>query len=117
MNEDYVTYEQAEKLADLGFDYKCIAYYNEGEFEYTGEYNNYNSGYYRDNLISAPTMTQAQKWLREMGKEVLVYKNLFKPKYYNLQYIVDGTVSADDVQCDTYEEALSWGIDELLGIE
>ena len=104
MNEDFVTYEQADKLCDLGFDLKCIACYDEEEFEITSEYSNYNSDQYRYNLISAPTLSQAQKWLREMGTEVLVYKDLFKPKYYNLQYIVDGTVSADDVQCDTYAQ-------------
>lgn len=104
MKEDFVTYDQAVKLKELGFNCEC---------------NHMVSSPYNSNRVCfAPTLSQAQKWLREVkGKEVLVYKDLCNPKYYNLQYIENGTVSADDVQCDTYEEALSYGINELLGIE
>ena len=118
MNEDFVTYEQAEKLADLGFDYKCIACYDEEEFEYTGEYNNYNSGYYRYNLISAPTITQAQKWLREV-KGVKVYiKPLFSSEEYEywISFKFKGFMVDDECYGveETWESALSEGINEAI---
>ena len=118
VHEDYVTYEQAEKLADLGFDYKCIACYDEEEFDYTGEYNDYNSGYYRYNLISAPTLTQAQKWLREV-KGVKVYiKPLFSSEEY--EYWISFKFKGFNVGNErygveeTWEYALSSGIDEAI---
>lgn len=122
MNEDFVTYEQAEKLYDLGFDLKCIACYNEGEFEYTGEYNNYNSGYYRYNIISAPTLTQAQKWLREVKKEHLIV-NIDRwvtatPYRFEIYQETGEVLIHQYTQNDfsTYEEALMARISKLIEI-
>ena len=119
--EDFVTYEQAEKLADLGFDYKCIACYDEEEFEYNGEPNDYNSGYYRYNLISAPTLTQAQKWLREVKDIHIEIKYTINPQYEPwigkvviIEDYPEPNTIIDTDTCDTYEEALSEAIDKAL---
>ena len=131
--EDYVTYEVAKLLKEKGYDEECNAYYhndksneycgvNDGErFELCegGFYNKCNK--YRD---AAPTLYEAQKWLREMyGIYVLVtpYHNSDYGKFLTfdiyrkidcypyLEYVND----SDDVFY-FYEEALNAGIKKAL---
>ena len=78
MNEDFVSYEQAVKLRECGFDEPCNSYYdktcsNDDEYWHTtrGEVYNWN-GLNSECQISAPTLWQAQKWLREVKKAVVV---------------------------------------------
>ena len=128
--EDFVTYEQADKLCDLGFDFKCIARYYEEEFEITSESpTNYNSDRYRYDLISAPTLAQAQKWLREV-KDIIIgidFDNwhnkyichLYKRMGYSGENIRDTygsrlVTNEFHEDFDTYEDALSAGIDKAL---
>lgn len=118
MTEDFVTYEQADKLCDLGFDFECIACYDENVFEITPVYSNYNSPDYRWNLISAPTLSQAQKWLRE------VYNISIEPnsrKQYNQWWVdinfandPDCTTAIGGTNINSYEEALLHGLDYTL---
>lgn len=122
--ENYVSLEVAELLKDKGFNEDCNrAYYIEdpdiaplfyGSFSNYGEL--YISGY-----IAAPTLYEAQKWLREnhkiyvlslptkvCGKTIWYYqiaKDIFDDAIY-------GHVSDDD--CKNYEEALNAGILEAL---
>lgn len=66
--EDFVTFEQAKKLKELGFDWECFAYYlYDDNLEIGRQLQKYNSEWHLINLgyISAPTLSQAQKWLRE----------------------------------------------------
>lgn len=120
-HEDFVTYYQAEKLSNLGFDLKCIAYYDEEDFEYADKYDNYNSERYRYNLISAPTLAQAQKWLRKV-KDIIIgvdfdnYDNKFTCHCYKKVRTIYGSklVLKDGNDFDTYEQALSAGIDAAL---
>ena len=80
MNEDFVSFEIAQKLKEKGFDKPCFGWYYPAEvcgFDYkttivfnTSEYRGCN---YKDMLIShnddkhidAPTISQVLKWLRE----------------------------------------------------
>lgn len=119
--EEFVTYEQAEKLAELGFDYKCIACYDEEKFEYTGEYSNYNSGYYRSNLISAPTLAQVHKWLREVkGVDITIDHDYHRldtgdKVMYGLHIGNQATFkTVFYYNYDSYEQALESGITEAL---
>jgi hypothetical protein len=64
MNKDFIPCEQALALKELGFDEPCIKYYwTDGMFAkgYEDPFN-YNK---RDNVISAPTYSQAFRWFRE----------------------------------------------------
>lgn len=114
--EDFVTYRQAKKLCNLGFDFKCIAYYDEGEFEYADSYSDYNSEHYRYNLMSAPTLAQVQKWLREK-KNINVY---IVPQFSGLyechiQFKRQGYGGDEEYDTkNTYEEALSSGINRAI---
>lgn len=123
--EDFVTYEQAEKLCDLGFDYKCIACYDEEDFEITSAYSNYNSDQYRYNLISAPTLAQVQKWFREKYKlwlePVICIHNIdyYSCDIYDLKTAdeynyMDGPTTDIEGTFNTPEKALSAGIDKVI---
>ena len=118
---DFVTYEQAIKLKDLGFDWKCFGYYlYQEEVEFGDEPKDYNFIIANDH-ISAPTLAQARKWLGEV-KDVNIVSNFkfHKGKVKYSWYIV--TDNGDRGICDsveksiydTYEQALSAGIDQTL---
>ena len=146
MKEHYVSYEQAKRLHELGFDgvdkyYVTESFcinnnpddcYSEGQLvdEYIVYFtNDNNEDDYRG--VPAPRLDQAAAWMRDKGMFLMV-----DPRYYQGDavknakwcYIVQ---PLDDIsgqyrsECcgrlfDTYESALSAGIDkalELLGKE
>lgn len=124
-NEDYVSPEQAAALKQAGFDWPTQAYYSsdsapEGQkwLEVGVHTVNHNS---RHDLTSAPTLAQAQKWLREKnGCEVVV-----DPLYSNNKSVGYDWYVYDDCSgfcalratlpfACTYEAALSAGITAAL---
>jgi hypothetical protein len=70
MNKEFIPYEQALELKELGFDERCFGFYNprheiskEPLYEHTGgTFDNYNR---TDYLVSAPLYQQAFRWFRE----------------------------------------------------
>ena len=67
-NKDFVTYEIAKRLKEAGFNEPCDHYYHHGELKRyadTDSVNRNTNGHGRPNKCSAPTLWQAQKWLRE----------------------------------------------------
>lgn len=125
MNEDFVTYEQAKALKKLGFDWDTIAFYLDTVL-ITKTINWHTTVNATDlPIISAPTLAQAQKWLRDKDINIEVY--CFKlalplpPKLGWDFCIVDNEdkemVKKDyTTNYDTYEKALSAGIDKALEI-
>jgi hypothetical protein len=75
MEKEFIPYQQALDLKELGFDEPCIKYYwTDGMFTKTYESPfNHNK---RDNLISAPLYQQAFRWFREK------YRLDGKPEYF-----------------------------------
>ena len=130
MKEEYVTLSQAKKLKKLGFDwdvnkvYHRLSTFSEWElFPWRSEYNDWNNeGKFH---LSAPTLSLAQKWLREKGMFLMI-----DPRYYQGDAVKDVkwcfiVQPLDDIsgqyrsECcgrlfDTYESALSAGIDKAL---
>lgn len=123
--EDFVTFEQAIKLKELGFKCPCNHYYSLDGGLLHEETENSQTNYIHCNskyLISAPTLGQAQKWLREKEIEVGVSAE-FDGELRTGQWVwlmreftthLFDTVFPEDINYDTYEEALSKGIDEAL---
>jgi hypothetical protein len=70
MNKEFIPYEQALELKELGFNEECYAKYNRKEFQHNslGGGINYNDNSYGNNLISAPLYQQAFRWFREKHK-------------------------------------------------
>ena len=74
MEKEFIPYEQALDLKQLGFDEPCIKYYwTDGMFSKTyNEPFNYSK---KENTISAPLYQQVFRWFREKyGKESYVRK-------------------------------------------
>ena len=120
MKEEYVTYKQAVKLKELGFDWKVDRSYTyvikESAREEWDEEECQWCTVYDCNFYPKPRLDQAQKWLREV-KHIYVYPEINCLKKWfakavdmerNEDLIWDGTMF------DTYELALSAGIDKAL---
>lgn len=94
MKNEFIPYEQALALKNLGFDEPCFAaYLKAGRFLDISEYVNH--GDYR---ILAPLYQQAFRWFRE--KHGLRHFIEFDDGHYNL--VVQSSLV---YYCDTYEEA------------
>lgn len=129
--EDFVSFEQAQKLKALGFIEETTHYYDgDGTFEeqriyiepsldgrsisvsyvIDGGYNKYYSM-----SFDAPTLSQACKWLR--SKDILIH---ILPKSNNKYMTQVWEISTYEIletlrgEFDTYEQAQSAGIDVAL---
>jgi hypothetical protein len=79
MNKEFIKYEQALALKELGFDEPCLAYYNKKElFSFTQICNEPLKGHYikMSNRLCAPLYQQCFRWFREK------YKLLGTPQYF-----------------------------------
>lgn len=61
MEKEFVPYEQALALKELGFDEPCLGYYDDDFELFLLKYFNYNS----TKAVSAPLYQQAFRWFRE----------------------------------------------------
>lgn len=123
MKEDFVTYKQSVKLKELGFDWKTFAFYL-GTVLNTKVPSWQITNTTDVPIIPAPTLAQAQKWLREKEIEVAVFAEfdgelrtgqwVWLMRKFNT-HLFDTVFSEDeDLNYDTYEQALSAGIDKAL---
>lgn len=128
--EDYVSLEVAKLLKEKGFDEPCNWIYDTKEqcFKNSKEVNfniTFTNSILRDNVYCAPTLYEAQKWLRKQGDFVVItprYSNkyqIIEYEYRIIQYtdlVVDknrkGKLSP--VVYESYEECLNEGILEAL---
>lgn len=134
MNEkDFVTFEQAKKLKELGFNWECLynyddcglqpngCAYNSPDVDSSWESNN-SKEYDPLGWIDAPFLYQVQNWLRE-EKNIHITIDTYYPGWNDGDYsitkycfwcnLLDGTgkiIDPDDVY-DSYHEALSAAID------
>jgi hypothetical protein len=68
MNKEFIPYEQALELKELGFDDKCFAYYNNFGITYNRIKNSDNlveAEHIKGNWCSTPLYQQAFRWFRE----------------------------------------------------
>ena len=124
MKEEYVTYSQAVKLKELGFDWKCRDFYpitgalgikrNCSHTNFNSFQMSFDSKY--GEIFSAPRLDQAQKWLREKHNlSVEPICNMVRQWNVNVCEIDNfGTAVYSKINLDTYELALSAGIDAAL---
>lgn len=114
MNEDFVTFNQAKTLKELGFNWTSYNYYdNDGSF-ITTSHDEYYSEF--EGRTTAPTLAQAQKWLREKGliininyEPVYYYGDIYNEKKGDYEYMITENF-------ETYESVLSVMIDKALEI-
>ena len=119
MKEEYVSYSQAVKLKELGFDYKCNAYYwtEDKTFECTNSIIHKNSDTCQT-VVMAPFLWQAQTWLREKHNlSVEPISNIARQWNTNVCEIDNfGVPVYSQMNLKTFELALSAGIDKALEI-
>ena len=61
MTKEFIPYDLALELKELGFDEPCFGYYSEGELILNSHTNNHMQRF----RYSAPTFSQAFRWFRE----------------------------------------------------
>ena len=118
--EDFVTFDQAKKLKELGFDWGCIHWYHtneEHEKKLIKAFDYANHSGLSPRALSAPTLSQVQKWLREVKNiVVLATCNLDYEKGHEWYWFIDKDVNIEDPEhaYETYEAALEAGINKAL---
>ena len=135
MEKEFITYEQALALKELGFDEPCFGYYIETREWIPASYSQKGT-IYPSNLdlmkewVSAPLYQQAFRWFREKydiqgyiysstvrGNEENLFKQ-FTGYIWNIRSIDMPFLSTDarDELHDTYEEAEQACLDKLIEI-
>jgi len=111
MNNEFVTYEQALQLKELGFDEPCFGYYNVSNQELIEDLSNNRTGNDDSRWASAPLYQQAFRWFRENYILDSIVQPTYSTKY---QYRIFNVETKSKVQVygdymgkefNTYEEA------------
>jgi len=109
MEKEFIPYEQALALKELGFNEQCIATYDEDkEFELQDFEQNYNT--FPSHIIAAPLYQQAFRWFREKYKFHVEIRS-YTAKYFTIiiQELKDIVIYLEyggiDLKFNTYEEA------------
>ena len=110
MNKEFILYEQALALKELGFNEPCIATYDEDEnFELQDFEQNYDT--FPSHIIAVPLYSQAFRWFRE--KYVLdsivqpTYSTKYQYRVFNIETKSKVQVYGDYMgkEFNIYEEA------------
>lgn len=122
--EDYVSYDLAKTLKMVGFDWLCDHYYcafdNETDVRFwsihTAQSQNGFTNPYGKVIADAPTLAQAQKWLREKHHISIRVNYLPISRLWFADWLNIESMEYDDTYAkfSTYEEALSEGIKYAL---
>lgn len=139
-NEDYVSYEVAKRLKAAGFDWPCGHYYcafdNETDVRFWSVHPEQSQNAFRSPegkvIVDAPTLWQAQKWVREglmlhVGICPAIPFNRWRSYIDDLNQSINPTngelvtrwdedmqAKVDKLIYDSYEDALSAGISRAL---
>ena len=117
MTKEFVTYEQAIALKELGFDEPCFGYFSYEELIIEGRYKNSEHG----RSISAPLYQQTFRWFREKyDLRIWIESNYGVAKF---EYVIATTnpnfidKKFNDLSAyKTYEKAESACLDKLIEI-
>lgn len=124
MNEDYVSYELAVKLKACGFDESCDSYYcafdNEMDVRFWHIHPAQSqNGFTNPNgkvIADAPTLWQAQRWLREK-KDIYAYcePNCLKKWFARaIDLVKNEDLLFDGEMFDNFEKATEYAISAAL---
>jgi hypothetical protein len=127
MEKEFVTYEQALKLKELGFDEPCLSHYKNDtlsdffEIVKNSEIRNVNNEV--DDYISAPLKQQVFRWFRDVwGYHVSIRKRYYHDAETEYNYFIYPPNSNEHLEhnlldeYDSWEEAESYCIDDLIQI-
>ena len=126
MTEEFVTLETAELLKEKGFKEDVFTFYEvdcvEGDMILSETYDESENFNEKNDCLSAPTQSLAQKWLRETKNIHICVYNCACGYGYEISKADNGTHMASSVykgtndgeEWDSYEEALEAGLQEAL---
>lgn len=126
MTEEFVTLETAKLLKEKGFKEDVFTFYEvdcvEGDMILSETYDESENFNEKNDCLSAPTQSLAQKWLRETKNIHICVYNCACGYGYEISKADNGTHMASSVykgtndgeEWDTYEEALEAGLQEAL---
>ena len=126
MTEELVTLETAKLLKEKGFKEDVFTFYEvdcvEGDMILSETYDESENFNEKNDCLSAPTQSLAQKWLRETKNIHICVYNCACGYGYEISKADNGTHITSSVyegpndggEWDTYEEALEAGILEAL---
>jgi len=123
MEKEFIPYEQALALKELGFDESCLAYYFHSEFSYWimnsgSEYKHCANEYFNNNEVSAPLYQQAFRWFREKY-DMCSFIQRFEGRVYDYEITSDIFKEVTDFKdgyFDTYQEAVIAYLKKLIEI-
>ncbi len=128
MNKEFVNYNQALKLKELGFDEPCFGFYqleygeirpimvdDDEQYRLTG-YRTCKNSEIPKHYTSAPTFSQAFRWFRE--KYGMIFTLIASTYYYpSVSFInTDGNSEIELGEFETYEEAEIACLEKLIEI-
>jgi hypothetical protein len=102
MEKEFIPYEQALALKELGFDEPCFGYYKYEELLIQGQSKNSDHGF----SISAPLYQQAFRWFREKKYQAeILWRGDFGDFCWKIGRFKYGSHFFSDDGFETYEEA------------
>ncbi len=123
MEKQFVPYELAVKLKELGFDEECISFYNQSgslNLSRIDSFNwvirNSNSQVVKLKCVSAPLWQQAFDWFREKhGWDYLIQHRGLISREYNLMQAGDYSKTiVSEKSYKTYEQACQACLEKLI---
>jgi hypothetical protein len=121
LEKEFVPYEEALALKELGFDEPCFAFYDESLYFPNNEnqYGTFCNQKLDASSCSAPTFSQAFRWFRENHSLFPYVEYLLEEKfdYVIVSKMYDKPVDYLDGKFDTYEEAELACLKKLIEIK
>jgi hypothetical protein len=121
--KDFITYELALELKQIGFDEPCFAWYDSARQDILNYYHANNSdGWLVGNNCSAPTYSQAFRWFREKYGLASQFAYYHVPKWtFEILEFTDIKMTPSKILVEyskprTYEEAELACLEKLIEI-
>lgn len=108
MEKEFIPYEQALALKELGFDEPCFGRYNPDNALIVSHTETYNTDFRKTLFTQAPTFSQAFRWFREkygLFSIILPYLIIGNQWYYKITNRNNSSGLPFEEGFETYEEA------------
>jgi hypothetical protein len=123
MEKEFVPYEQALALKELGFNEPCFGYFKDGEFRIPNPHEPFKNSELKSWFVTAPLFSQAFRFFREKQEiEGFVHKSIEGNYYFvikrtgnNENNVYEFTKTAPKI-FDTYEDAEVACLEKLIEI-
>jgi len=116
MRENFITYEQALALKELGFKERCSHYFEHNKFKIHNEISGWDFNTSFITCVSAPLKSQVFKWFRKNHSinGIVSYYGKGQWNIEILDYKGNELIQIEDNTFWSYEEAESVCIDKLI---